>query len=310
MRSLRIAALGLCSLLMPGVFAQTAQDWRFAHPGATLVGGVRVTGLLQSPILNSLIEQNTAKDPTSAAMVAAIRTALSGVSEIRFSVEDNGTSQPDVLAMITGHLDDAAAASLAQGKATLRRIDPDHLLIGEGSSLDDAVRRLNEPPVKLESRAVEKARPMANYDVWLAGALPETPITASLSEMLKGLALGMSLGNDFKLEVALDTASAKMAEDLVSKAIETQKQQQQAIGGTLNAMVDGATARFRFEMEGSRVAQAIQDAIAKGGLPQVSGLVPPQASQPAAAPKEPERKTVIIYGLDNGPKEVDPGARP
>ena len=83
------------------------QDWRFAHPGATLVGGFRVKAVLDSPLVNQLIAEATAKDPSTGMMVGLIRSAVGGVSEVRFSVRDMGKGKdPDVLALVTGQLDE------------------------------------------------------------------------------------------------------------------------------------------------------------------------------------------------------------
>src|SRR5690349_18785397 len=109
MRSCWRFAILLGTLLVP-VFGQDSnQDWRFADPKASLVGGIRLGAVLQSPILNAAIAQASAKDPSAAAMVGMVRTMLGNVAEVRFSVRDNGTKDPEVVALITGKLDDGAA---------------------------------------------------------------------------------------------------------------------------------------------------------------------------------------------------------
>ena len=106
---MRSLALISSFLIGSAAFAQVpAQDWRFAHPGATLVGGFRVKAVLDSPLVNTLISQATAKDPSTGVMVGMMRSAVGGVTEVRFSVRDMGKGQnPDVLALVTGVLDDA-----------------------------------------------------------------------------------------------------------------------------------------------------------------------------------------------------------
>jgi hypothetical protein len=308
MRLLRVLTLSVCPLLAFGQAAE--QDWRFAHPGATLVGGIRVDALLQSPILNKVIEQATAKDQATAMGVAMVRGVLSGVSEVRFSILDVGAGKdPEVLTLITGRMDDAALTALAKGKATVHRVDANTLLVGEGSSVEDAIRRLSEPPVAIHNRGVLRGKALGEYDLWIAGTLPAMPITAALSEMVHGLALGFSLRDDFRLEVAIDTASAEMAEELIRKVREAQREQPAAAGAKLLTDVDGTTARFRVTVEKSVIDQAIQEAMANGkiGSP-ASGLF--GAATPAPAPKfkekEPARKTIVIYGLDDGTREIDP----
>src|ERR1041384_4515791 len=127
---MRVLALIPCFLIGSAVFAQApvtqaqSQDWRFAHPGATMVGGLRVKTVLDSPLMNTLVSQATAKDPSAGVIVAMIRSAMGGVSEVRFSVRDMGKSQkPDVLALVTGVIDDAAARALTQGPSGVSRLD-------------------------------------------------------------------------------------------------------------------------------------------------------------------------------------------
>jgi hypothetical protein len=307
MRFLRTLILGACPLI---VFGQTAPrtepiDWRFAQPGATLVGGVRIDALLQSPILNAIIEQATAKDPTMTVMVGMMRGALGGVSEVRFSVLDQGAGKdPQVLTLVTGRLDEAAATSLAQGKATVHRLDANTLLLGDAEAVADAVRRLSEPSTALQNRGVERGKTLGDYDLWIAGTLPATPMTAAFGDMLHGLALGLSVRDDLKLELALDTASAETAEELIRTVRKAQKDQP-AFAASLLTDVDGSTARFRVSVEKTVVVKAIQDAAASGTLGSQGSLL---STAPKFKQKEPERKTVTIYGLDEGPREFTPSA--
>jgi hypothetical protein len=322
MRSHRTIALILCSLAVPAVFAQApAQDWRFAHPGATLVGGFRVKAMLDSPLVNTLITQATAKDPSAGAIVGMMRAALGGVTEVRFSVRDAGKGKdPEVLALVTGVLDDVTARGLAQGKTSLRRIDANTVLVGEGQSLEDAVIRLSKPATGLQDRALGRSKGVANNDLWIAGTLPALPMTIPVLDSLRSLALGISAQSDLRVEIALEMTSAKMAEDLVSSARRSQVQQP-ALGAALESEVDGSTARFRMVMPGDQVIQAAQQAMEHGitssgaQSPLAAFLSPsllsgaPVASEPAG-PAKPKRDTIVIYGLDEGTREIKPDPRP
>ncbi len=318
MRTLRNIALTAGFLAAPVVFAPVAvsqapaQDWRFAHPGATLVGSIHVKAVLDSPLVNTLITQAAAKDPSSGAMVGMIRGALAGVSEVRFSVLDMGKGKnPDVLALVTSGLDDAAAGALTQGKAGIRRIDANTILVGEGQSLDEAVARMSKPAVGLQARALDRSKALAGNDLWLAGTLPDLPMTIPVLDSLRSVALGITAQSDLRVELALETASPKMAEDLVSSARKSQ-QQQPALGAALQSEVDGSTARFRFAMEGDQLIQAVQQAIANsGGQPSLPAFLgQSQAAPEPAAPPKPKRDSIMIYGLDGGPREIKPSDAP
>ena len=89
-------------------------------------------------------------------------------------------------------------------------------------------------------------------------------MTIPMLDSLRGLALGISLQNDLRVEVALDMDSAKMAEDLVSSARRSQAQQP-GLGAALQSEVDGSTARFRIMMPGDQVIQAVSRGWPSGG---------------------------------------------
>lgn len=316
---MRSLALVSCFLIGSAAFAQVpAQDWRFAHPGATLVGGFRIKAVLDSPLVNTLITQATAKDPSSGAMVGMVRAMLGGVSEVRFSVRDMGKGKdPDVLALVTGAVDDAMAGAMTKGKTQVHRIDANTILVGEGQSLADAVARLSKPATGLQARALDRSKALASHDLWLAGTLPELPgMTIPMLDSLRGLALGISLQSDLRVEVDLDMANAKTAEDLVSAARRSQVQQP-GLGAALQSEVDGNTARFRVELPGDQVIQAVKQGMEQGagGKSPLAGLLGAslgsnslptfKSATPApAAPPEPMRGTIRIYGLEGGTREI------
>ena len=316
MRFFRIAALTISSLTVPAALAQVpTQDWRFAHPGATLVGGFRVKATLDSPLVNALIAQATVKNPSAGPMVAMVKAALGGVTEVRFSVRDMGKGKdPDVLALVSGVFDDAAAQALMQGKTqgktttSVHRIDANTLLVGEGQSLQDALDRMSKPAVGLQARALTRSKDLSKNDLWIAGALPALPMTLPVLDSLRGIALGISAQADLRIEVALETNSPKAAEDLVSSARRSQAQQP-GIGAALQTEVDGSTARFRFVMEGNQVIQAVRQAIENQSAPSaLTGLLGQpapvfQSNEPVKSDK-PTRDAIVIYGLEGGPREI------
>jgi hypothetical protein len=312
---MRSLALVSSFLIGSAAFAQApTQDWRFAHPGATLVGGFRIKAVLDSPLVNTLIAQAAAKDPSSGALVGMARTMLGGVSEVHFSIRDMGKGKdPDVLALITGQLDESIVTAMAKGKAGVHRIDANTVLLGEGQSLEDAVARMSKPATGLQARAIDRSKTLGSYDLWVAGTLPELPMTLPVLASMHGVALGISMQSDLKMELALDMESAKMAEDLVSSARRSQVKQP-GLGAALLSEVDGSTARFQITLPGDQVIQAVQQGIANGtaqsplagilGTSLGSTGLPTFTSTTPAAPAEPMRGTVRIYGLDEGTREV------
>ena len=325
---MRSLALIPCFLVGSAAFAQApvtqvqTQDWRFAHPGATLVGGFRLKAVMDSPLVSKLISEATAKDPSSGMMVGLIRSSVGGVTEVRFSVRDMGKGkEPDVLALVTGVVDDAIVGAIMQGKpqdkTEVRRIDANTLLIGEGQSLEDAVARLGKPATGLQARALDRSKALADHDLWIAGTIPEIPnMTIPMLDSLRGLALGVSLQSDLRVELALDMDTAKTAEDLVSLVRVSQKQQP-GLGAALQSEVEGSTARFRMMLPGDQVIQAVRQGMDQGAgaqsplagllgqsLPTFKSTTPAPAAQP-----KPKQGTIKIYGLDEGTREIKPEPR-
>ncbi len=279
---------------------QPAPDWRFAHPDATMVGGIRPRTVLDSPLLAAALADATKKDPSTAAMIGMASGFLSGVTEIRFSLVDNGTPQPDVIALVSGHLDDALVAMLAQDKAKSRRIDANTLLLGNGDSLDKAAQRMSESAPLLQSRVLDGIQPLGGYDFWISGKLPALPITDSLKLNLRGLALGLSVHDNLELELAMDAATPAMAASLIRSAHEAEATQPAQFKGKLLSSVEGTTARFRLN---------IPRDLAIEGMRLNTGTAPPALSAstaltPLPAPPKPRRQTIVIQGLDSGPREI------
>lgn len=308
MRSLAVLLLAAVCLTVPRAQAQEAAsvpDWRFAHPNPTLVGGVRLKSLLESPVVNSMIEESSGKDPNAAMVAAMVKGALGGVTEIRFSLLDTskakggepGKTEMDALVLVSGKLDEALVGALSQGKASFRRIDANTVLLGTGPSLEEAAARMTEPPGLLRHPALIRGSSLKETDVWFAGALPETPMTGELNDNLRGLALGMSVSNDVALELAMEAATAAMAQELVAKAREAEATQPQ-LGIALNAVVEDTTARFRVVVPAEKVAEAIRQGVAAQAAGALSNSDPPVPPPPA------NRGSIVIQGLEGGTKEI------
>ena len=89
--------LVLIGVLAASLFAQT--DWRFAHPDATLVGGLRPQAVLDSPFLASALAEATKKEP-SAAMALGM-AGFAGLSYWRAKEGDPGLTTETALVLTT-----------------------------------------------------------------------------------------------------------------------------------------------------------------------------------------------------------------
>lgn len=292
-----------CSLLLMGqekVAPATEQDWRFAHPEATLVGGIRPQALLQSPLLEEALKQN-GQNPQNQAMFAMARSILSGITEVRFSIIDTGNQNMEAIALVQGHLDDAVVGMMAQGKASLRRLDANTLLMGDAAALDLAEKRMHQTEPMLRSRVLEGTDSLASHDFWLAGQIPAGQVPAGLNLNLRSIAVGLSIREGIQGELAMQTATAAMAEALIKEALKAESQQPTKFKGMFRTFVDGTTAHFTIDvprdlaLDVMRTGVTTQRSVAQSNAPQ---------PLPPAAPAPPQRHTILIQGLDEGTREI------
>jgi hypothetical protein len=303
MRLLTLSLLAVSGILL----AQEPADWRFAHPSATLVGGVRLKAILESPILQAIVDQASAKDPSVSAMSAMLKGALAQVEEVRYSVLDRGNGRMDALLMVNGKLDPALVNLVTQNQTQSRLLDERTMLLGESGSLEEAVRRLSEPPALLRNRALLRGSTLTGCDFWVAGSLPDSPMTSALKVNLRGLAVGFSLGDNVTFQTALEAATPQGAEELV-RAVRAAEAQQPQWAGMVEAAVAENTATFRVSVPRDRVLAAIREGTAGQWLSQMGGTLP-AAPQPPPKPAAPKRNTIIIQGLEGGPREIPAGGR-
>jgi hypothetical protein len=201
-----------------------------------------------------------------------------------------------VLALVSGRLDDGFMRSMAQDKAKWQRIDANTVLMGNGASLEKAAARMRASGTALQSRVLDGVDTLAGYDFWLAGKIPESPMTAQLNTNLKGIAFGINLHDALQLELAARAGTVAQAEALLKSVHEAETTQAPQFRGMLQSFIEGTTARFRVNVPKEIVMQAMQQRQTAAATPVVQPVL-----QPPAAPK---RKTIVIDGLDDGPKEI------
>ena len=237
-------------------------------------------------------------DPAMTAMIGMAKSTLSGIREIRFSLLDNGTPEPDVVALIEGHFDESLIAMLGQADAKYRRMDNNTFLFGNGPSLEKAAARMALTTPLLQPRALAGTEALASYDLWLSGNLPDLAMVKGLKLDVRGLALGLSLHDNLEMELAMDTPSPAAAEALLKSAHEAEAAQPVQYRGMLRSFADGNTARFRVNVPREAALEAMRTRTAS---PTVTASNTPQ---PLSVAPKPRRSTILIQGLEGGPREI------
>lgn len=281
-----------CSLLA------IAQDWRFAHPDATLVGGIRPQVLLSSPLLAAEIADAMRKDPTTSAMIGMAQGFLSEITEVRFSILDDGSPEPDVIALVSGHMDESFLQTMSRnkGKRRVKRIDEDMFLLGDGASFTKALARMSKA-TRSRPRAVPEASLMDN-DLWLSGRVPASAMTtlmAATGMKVQGIAMGIRMRDHVKAEMHVETATTEMAQKLIALATQMEAKQSTESRGQMHSSISGTTAHIVIDVPQQLMTDAARDGFAAG-----SAIATTQD-----APVElPKRRTIVIQGLDDGPREI------
>jgi hypothetical protein len=330
MRSLKALALTAAVLLAPLAAGQTQQpapDWRFADPGAQLIGGLDVHGLLDSPLVKSALDQAAAKMGDAATLMRMTLGTLSGVSQVYFSITGR-KEDADGLMMVKGTLTDAAVRAFMQGggiagmgdagpkpaqpKVDMARVDATTVLVGSPALLGAAVRRLQRPAPAASPLLARAKTLAAGNDFWIGGTLPDIPVVALIGGGIKGLALGLSLQHDLRLQVSLDMATAELAKQMaaqVRKSVDEASRNQPGLDTKLEAKVVGTTLNITSTVDGDQIlktlAEKLQDGVSGPGALFGGG---PTKTATTAAPSEPaappQPRTVKIFGLDDGTREV------
>ena len=129
-----------------------------------------------------------------------------------------------------------------------------------------------------------------------------------MTDSVRGFSLGLGLQKDLRLELPVDTGNAKRAQEMADEARKSAKDVPP--GASFDTAVDGTKVRLRFAISGEQVNQAIAEAVNTTSGPNLAelfskaGFAGSSSTTTPVNPPKPVRKSAIIYGLDDGPKEV------
>lgn len=229
--------------------------------------------------------------------------------------------------------------SMPTGKPAFALYDNKSIIIGEEAPLRVALERMDTGLTPQGNPLFERARDLeASNDLWLVGnpaplnlnAAPgakNTDPMTQLASQVRNFAIGISVRRNLAMDLQLHTTSPKAAEqmlDLMKGAMAMAKMsakpedafpidldkavQISASGNMLRASiafeqadVDKLMASSFLPTNGKPKAAPPQVALS---IPPVPPSVRPVAPPVVVKPVEPVRKTVVIYGLPGGPREI------
>ena len=217
-------------------------------------------------------------------------------------------------------------------------LDEHTVLMGDDKSIYRAIDR-KAAGVQTQGPLVARARELAaSTDIWIvardpSGALQKGTVPAMFASEIEGLDMGFALREGFHMNITLATKTEAGAQSL-SQLLSMQMQS--AVAGKLDAQktadfwrkvqvsADGKRIQVQVALtkeelqENSRMMQEQRASLASarpsGGSISASAAMPAAAQQSAptravavqqlAPPKPPQPRTIKIYGLDDGVREI------
>jgi hypothetical protein len=313
-------------------------DWRFAHPDSDLRLTINFQALLNSPAVVKAIEQGRAQAKGQAKDNAVpLELALGMLKTVdRVSVSarqkavpagkanTSGAPAMDVLAQITGSFDPQLIAGFfpSTGTSKVKVVGPHTVLIGEGDSFAKASERMT-------SGVPAQGDELELNDIWVSARSSFLAQQASganqpmppLFQSLRGISLGLNLGEAPEINVLLTTADEAGAGEMLKALQQAAPMAGTAVKG-LSLKQDGSKIRAHLVVPPETLASVQQFAQQQaasgdlttqlapllgslgfgGGGPASSAKPPTRAITPARPPQNGGK--IVIYGLDDGPKEI------
>jgi hypothetical protein len=261
----------------PSVLPPTAPLWRLAPAHAQMVMGIRPQALTASPLIEQILRTGGG---LAAGGLEAFRRESAGVDLIVMAMR-NGAS-PLILARGPNIIHAVKAED-----DPLRYLDPQTIVVGDWNETYAAVGRImSATPVPGEDRVAEVA-PWS--DLWISAdssVLSKYSAGRAPLPHVTHVTMGLAMRDEVTMMIWLETPSPYAAKVLLAQLTKNPQSAPFADGmagaQTTVDQVDSAV-RVYSRTRGTAVPPA------------------PQATQPAEPAK---RKTIIIQGLDDGPREI------
>ena len=218
------------------------------------------------------------------------------------------------------------------GKPAFALYDNKNILIGEEGPLRVAIERMETGLTPQANPLFERARDLeAANDVWFvgntaplnlnAGSSKQTDPMAQMMSQVRNFSLGMAMRRNVTMDIQVQTVNPKAATqmlDLLKGAMAVAKMNTNSaepfpvdIDKMVEITSSGNLVRASISMEQADIDKIMASSFMPGNaMPKAAPATGTTATlEPAPAPvvvkpAEPVRKTMMIYGLPGGPKEV------
>ena len=269
----------------PSVVTVGGVDWRFADPFADVIAGINFSRLAGSPVAIRVISQLGLKQDLSEAEIERILEGLSGVNQMAFSVRDNRT-----VVLVTGRVTESTISELPPGWKAVPVVG-NALLLGQTDAVDQAAQRIatNATSSDLARSADQRQNESEFWAVRSAKSLGPQALSAGV----KRFAMTISIQDRLTIEEAYEM-----------NAIPDANARRAWPGNIAGAQIDGNVVHMRTAMEADDVQQKFGSIAASPLGQDLGSLVKTARYLPTRESPETVHSKPVIYGLDNGPKEV------
>lgn len=300
----------LAAALVPLTALSAEPDWRFADSRAVLIGGFHGHSLAESRFVRALLFDLARRHGATLADIDRMMKPFDGVDQVCFSLSSASRGAPEVLIYVNGNLEGSPAPMLLQNSGAFKSvsIDDKSIVLGTPALVDQAVARMHAP-VAADSPLIRRARELApRDDFWMAAHPSAMASSSDMARNLEAFSFGVNVQRQFWMEARFDTHSEEIAEQLAG-ALED-GQDETADSPLARAMVvdtNGSVVEIHATADARSVVLDFAKQVREFAGEQVGTLVASLRTAAAAAAKpapEPPPRKPVIYGLDDGPREV------
>ena len=328
---------GIALLVFAATAAAQTNAWELGHPDAKLLLGIDLKSIRESAAWQLFRDQAKTQPPASG-MQAIGMGILEQVNHIFVSSPANSTANaktnPPFLLAVEGkfpidqlkpflqsaprRFGTADIYRLSKTDSTTLAVMDGLLLLGDENSVLSAIDRRGHallPASKLLVRA--KALASTN-DFWVIAdeslskfrpaSATSNPLATQFASQIKGLDFGLAVREGFQFELSLatenDAAASQMAQMFATQiqlGLASEPNTPQAAEMVQKLKIDSLGNRVRVSLALSNEELAALLQAEQTARMQVAAAAP-QTPRPAARPAKPGK--IVIYGLDDGPREI------
>ena len=271
--------------LAPSVIVVGSVDWRFADPAADVLAGFKGGKLGIPPLARNMIAELSSRQGLPDSDLHKVFAGLSGAEQIVLSAREG-----QMVLLVAGRSESSTLPALESGWKAVPVVG-NGMLIGNAAAVDQAVERMaNQGPLADSTRFA--AQQAAYSEFWTVGS-GKLAGSQPASQGLVRLSMTASFRDGFKGDATLEF-----------NRVPDEKALGMWPAGLGSATVDGNAIHVQISADADKAAQMFgQIAASPIGQP-LATFVKAARSLPAPDANAALRTKPVIYGLDNGPREV------